>query len=94
MSRQNIIRSVLTAELVLLVPLVAMWFTEEVDWGVADFIIASVLLAGIGVACQLIVTSVKNNTRQVAIGIALGAAMVLIWVELAVGLFGSPFAGS
>lgn len=91
---QGLIRSVLVAELVLLVPLVAMLFTDELDWGVADFIIVSILLAGIGVAAQLIINGVKNNSRQVAKGVVLAAAMLLIWAELAVGVFGSPFAGS
>jgi hypothetical protein len=94
MKKQNIIRSILAAELVLLVPLGAMLFTEQVNWGVADFIIVGILLAGVGVAYQLIVTGVKNNSKLAAIGIVLAAAMLLIWIELAVGLFGSPFAGS
>lgn len=91
---KNIIRSVLVAELILLVPLVAMLFSDEVDWGAADFIIVGILLAGIGVAYQLIVTGAKNNSKQIAIGIVLVAMMLLIWIELAVGVFGSPFAGS
>lgn len=94
MKVNKIIRSVLVAELILLAPLIAMFFTEEVDWDVADFIVASILLAGIGLAYQLIVTGLKNNSRRAIIGAVLAAAMLLIWVELAVGLFGSPFAGS
>ena len=94
MKKQNIIRSILVAELVLLVPLLAMLFSDEVDWGPADFIIVGILLAGVGIAYQLIVNGVKNNSRQAAVGIVLAAAMILIWIELAVGLFGSLFAGS
>ncbi len=94
MKAKNIICSVLAAELVLLIPLAAMMFTDEVDWGVADFIIVSILLAGVGMAAQLIINGVKSNSRQAAIGVVLAAAMVLIWAELAVGIFGSPFAGS
>jgi hypothetical protein len=51
-------------------------------------------LAGVGFAYQLIVTGVKNNPHQAIIGIVLAAAMILLWVEMAVGLFGSPIAGS
>lgn len=87
MKQKNIIRSILAAELVLLVPFVAMWFTEEVDWGILDFIIVGILLAGVGFAYQLIVTGIKSNSRQVVVGIALAAAMILIWIELAVGIF-------
>lgn len=94
MKLKNTICSVLAAELILFVPLIAMQFTEEVDWDGRDFIIVGFLLAGIGVAAQLIINGVKNNHRQLAIGVILAAAMLLIWAELAVGIFGSPFAGS
>ena len=94
MKKKNVIRSILAAELILLVPFIAMFFTEEVDWNVPDFIIVGVLLVGIGVAYQLIVTGIKSNTKLAAIGIVLAATMLLIWAELAVGVFGSPFAGS
>jgi hypothetical protein len=94
MKSKNTVKYIVAAELVLLVPFVAMFFTDEVKWGLADFIIVGVLLAGIGIAAQLIINGVKTNSRQVAIGVVLAALMLLMWVELAVGLFGSPFAGS
>jgi hypothetical protein len=94
MNKSNLIRSILAAELILLIPFVAMFFTEEVDWKVPDFIIVGILLAGIGYAYRLIVDGIKSSTKQVAIGIMLAAVIILIWIELAVGIFGSPFAGS
>jgi hypothetical protein len=94
MKKGHIIRSVLAAEMILLIPLIAMFFTEEVDWKVPDFIVVGILLGGVGVAYQLIVTGIKNDSKQAAIGIVLAAAMILIWMELAVGVFGTPFAGS
>lgn len=87
MQKKKIIRSILAAELVLLVPLIAMQFTEEVQWNIPSFIVVGVLLAGVGFAYQLIVTGIKSNSRQVAVGIALAATMILIWIELAVGIF-------
>lgn len=94
MNKQRVIRSILAAELVLLVPLVAMLFTDEVDWNLADFIVVGILLAGVGVAYQLVVTGAKTNPRLAVVGVVLAAAMVLTWMELAVGVFGTPFAGS
>jgi hypothetical protein len=94
MKNQQIIRSVLAAELILLIPLIAMMFAEEVDWGILDFIVVGVLLAGIGFSYQLIVHGIKTNSRLVVVGIILAGAMILIWLELAVGVFNSPFAGS
>lgn len=94
MKKQHIIRSILAAELVLLVPLVSMLFTDEVDWKIPDYIIVGILLAGVGFAYHLITTGVRSNSRLVVVGIVLAALMILTWIELAVGLFGSPFAGS
>ena len=94
MRKRSMIRSILAAELVLLVPLLAMQFSDDWNWKPADFIIIGILLAGMGLAHELITNGAKNNSRQVAIGIVLTAVMLLIWIELAVGLFGSPLAGS
>lgn len=94
MNKKSIIRSILAAELILLVPFIAMFFTEEVDWKLPDFIIIGVLLAGVGFGAELVINGIKNNSRQVVIGVILAATMILIWMELAVGIFGSPFAGS
>lgn len=94
MKTKQIIRSVLAAELILLVPLIAMIFSDDAQWSVSDFIIVGVLLAGVGIGYQLIVTGIKNNSKQAALGIVLAALMILLWIEMAVGLFGSPIAGS
>ena len=94
MKKERIARSILAAEMVLLVPLLGMALSDEWDWGPLDFILISVLLAFIGLAYQLIVTGIRNNTWHTAIGIVLAASMILLWIEMAVGLFGSPIAGS
>jgi hypothetical protein len=77
----------------LLVPLVAMQFSSEVAWTLADFIVAGVLIAGTGLL-YVVLAGRAGGTRRLLIGAALGAAFVLVWLELAVGLFGTPFAGS
>jgi mannose/fructose/N-acetylgalactosamine-specific phosphotransferase system component IIC len=94
MKKQSIIRSILAAELVLLVPLIAMQFSDEWDWKLSDFIIIGMLLAGVGFAYQLIVNGLKSNFRHAIMGFIIAAVMILLWVELAVGIFGSPIAGS
>ncbi len=84
----------LTATLILLVPLVAMLFTEEVDWQLFDFVVAAILLFGTGLLIEFVLRKVKNTqTRLLYCGIVL-AVLFLVWAELAVGIFGSPFAGS
>lgn len=93
MKTQNIIRIVIGAALILMVPLVAMAFTDEVQWGLGDFIVMGGLLIGTGLLYELITSRVNTKYRGV-IAVVLLAALLLIWAELAVGIFGTPFAGS
>lgn len=73
----------------LLVPLVAMQFTEEVNWGLGDFVFAAVLFSGTLLAFELAAKTTTNIAYRAAAGVALAAALILIWVNLAVGLIGS-----
>jgi len=85
---------VLTVVLILLIPLIAMQFTSEVDWSPFDFLVMGVLLLGTGLACELVLRKVKKTAYRVAIVAGILVALLLIWAELAVGIFGTPFAGS
>ncbi len=77
------------AALILLLPLVAMQFTDEVNWDVADFALFGALLIAVGVPYELAVRTTGNNAARAAVGIALGAAFILVWVNGAVGIIGS-----
>jgi peptidoglycan/LPS O-acetylase OafA/YrhL len=85
---------VLTVALLLLVPFIAMQFTNEVNWSLFDFVVAGVLLLGTGLLCELVVRKVSKIEYRIAICVVLLIALLLIWLELAVGIFGTPFAGS
>ncbi len=78
---------------ILLTPLIAMQFTQEVDWSLADFAVGGVLLYGSGFLLDLIRRKVSGRIRVVAIAV-LVITLLLLWAELAVGLFGTPFGGS
>ena len=84
----------ITATILLLIPLVAMQFTEEVNWTLADFLVAGVLLYGTGLLCELILRKVKKVKLRIALCIAIIIVLLLIWAEMAVGIFGTPIAGS
>ena len=92
-NRRPLILSIAAAG-ILLIPLVAMQFTSEVNWNAADFIVAAALLFGMGTVLELTLRSVKKKSHQIAAGIFLLCTLALIWAELAVGIFGSPIAGS
>jgi hypothetical protein len=74
---------------VLLIPLIAMQFTDEVNWTVSDFIFAAVLLLGTSLGIELAVRKAKNSAYKVAASIALIASLLLIWINGAVGIIGS-----
>ena len=63
-----------TAVIMLLIPLVAMQFTDEVDWDVADFAIFGAMLAAAGGAFELVVRMTVNKTYHAAAGVGLPAA--------------------
>ena len=91
---KRLVGIMLTVALLLLIPFIAMQFTDEVDWSLFDFVIAGVLLLGTGLLCELVMRKVKKIEHRIVICVGLLAALFLVWVELAVGIFGTPFAGS
>ena len=76
------------ASLILLLPLVAMQFTDEVNWDVADFAFAGALLIGTGITYELAVRKTGDTAYRAAVGVALAAAFILVWLSLGVGIIG------
>ncbi|SDK61413.1 hypothetical protein SAMN05216212_2727 [Microbulbifer yueqingensis] len=72
----------------LLLPAIAMQFTEEVNWQVADFVVFGALLFGAGIAYELAVRMTPNASYRVAAGLALAAGFLLAWLSLGVGVIG------
>jgi hypothetical protein len=81
-------RLLLAAGLILMVPLVAMQFTDEVVWTPSDFVVAGALLFGTGLTYLLVSRKGDTLAYRAATGLALGAALFLVWANLAVGLIG------
>ena len=84
----------LTVVFLLLIPLIAMQFSNEVNWTPLDFIVAGILLLGTGLIFELVMRKVTKTQHRIALCIAILAALLIVWAELAVGIFGTPFAGS
>jgi hypothetical protein len=75
--------------LLLLLPLVAMRFTEEVNWTGSDFAFAAVLFGSVGLAFELIVRKSSNLAYRVGAAVAVIGAFLTVWVNGAVGMIGS-----
>lgn len=90
-SRQ--IKIVLGTALLLLVPFIAMQFTSEVYWALPDFVVAALLLLVTGFGCEWVMRKVNSKHLRYALIVLVIVLFLLIWAELAVGIFGSPLAG-
>jgi hypothetical protein len=80
--------------LLLTIPLIAMQLTDEVEWSLFDFIIMGTLLLITGLMGEIIFKRVKNSKYRLILYIIIAMIFFLLWAELAVGIFGTPFAGS
>ena len=77
------------AGLILLLPLVAMRFTDEVVWDETDFAVMGALLVGACGTFELAARTTGSIAYRAAVGVAVVAAFILIWINLAVGIIGS-----
>lgn len=86
---KSIVRIALVTASILLVPLLAMRFTEEVNWDLFDFIFMGALLFGVGLAYELVARRSEKTLYRVAFGVGLATAFLLFWVNGAVGIIGN-----
>ena len=78
------------AAALMLLPLVALRGIDAAAWDPpGDFVFLAILLAGVGIAYELATRVPGRNAYPAAIGIALAAGLLSIWINLAVGIIGS-----
>lgn len=74
----------LAVALVLAIPFIAMRFTTEVNWSLADFVIIGLLLFAAGLT--LIFIGRSNMRYKLLLAVLVMCLLIYIWVEFAVGL--------
>ncbi|UQB68495.1 hypothetical protein [Epilithonimonas zeae] len=79
---------------ILSIPLIAMQFTKEVNWAFSDFLIMGILLFATVFTIDFVLKKIKTLKSRLILVVGILALLVLVWAELAVGIFGSPFSGS
>ncbi len=94
MKNKRVIILLASVLILLLIPFIAMQFTNEVDWDIFDFTIMGLLLSATAFASEIVLRKVKSKKNRMLICGAVLFVFFLTWAELAVGIFGSPFAGS
>jgi hypothetical protein len=78
----------------LCIPLLAMQFSGDVRWSLADFVLAGFLLFLSGLVVMFIQNKVSKRSWQIGLILVVLFLLLILWAELAVGLFDSPFAGN
>lgn len=86
---KRVVGLVAAVAILLLIPLVAMQFTAEVNWSPIDFVVMGGLLLGVGLAYELVVRRSEKTAYRVAFGVGLLAVFLLFWVNGAVGIIGN-----
>lgn len=76
------------------IPVLGNIFSDEFDWSAGDFIIAAVLLFGTAFLIDVVQRVIKNKTYKILISGIVVLLLLLTWAELAVGIFGTPYAGN
>lgn len=66
-----------------------MQFTDQVAWDETDFAVMGIMLFGACSAYELAARTTRNIAYQAAVGVAVVAAFILIWMNLAVGIIGA-----
>jgi hypothetical protein len=80
--------------LLLLLPLVGMLISDEVNWSLFDFMIMGILILSVSFGIKQILRAGLTFKYKVLFIALFLLVFILIWVELAIGIFGSPIAGN
>jgi hypothetical protein len=83
-----LLAALIVPALLLLVPLVAMRFTDEVKWTGSDFAVAYIVLASAGLAFRFLFRRAGDWLTRAAATAAVGSTLFMMWANLAVGLVG------
>ncbi|MCA4895635.1 MAG: hypothetical protein ING84_11575 [Cytophagales bacterium] len=93
MKNNRLVIILISVGILLFIPLIAMQFTEEVKWTFFDFIAMGTLLLITGVILEVVLRKVTQTKYRILFCVLVIGAFLLIWAELAVGIFGTPLAG-
>ena len=94
MKTKNLFIILAVVAAILLIPFVGNQVSTEVNWSSFDFVIMGTLLFLTGLAINFAISKLKTLKSKVIACAVILFVLFIIWAELAVGVFGTPFAGS
>ena len=80
--------------LLLLLPLIGMFVSNQFNWSFFDFFIMGILILSLSFGIKQVFKTTKNIKYRILIIGTIVIVFLLVWAELAVGIFDTPFAGS
>lgn len=88
--RKNLLRPWIWGGLaaLLMLPLVAMQFTREVNWDETDFIVMGALLAVVGAGYEITIRLSDNVLYRFGAAVGVVTGFLTVWANLAVGFIG------
>jgi hypothetical protein len=84
----KIIRVLLVAAGLLIVPLTASCFVDGWNWGVGGYVFAWVMFASAGLGFTFVAGMGNTIAYKVAIGVACATGFILLWINAAAGIIG------
>ncbi|MBD3653528.1 hypothetical protein [Kangiella sp.] len=75
------------AALLMLAAVLANQFSDEFSWDKFDYLVFGIMLLGAGLAIELVLQFAKKPLYRLGLLIAIAVVFLLVWAELAVGIF-------
>ena len=69
------------------------FISDEFDWNIFDFIVLIIMMIFTAALFEIVSRIIKTKKNQKILFIFIVIILLLIWAELGVGIFNSPFAG-
>ena len=69
------------------------FISDEFDWNIFDFIVLIIMMIFTSALFEIATRTAKTKKNQKILFILITIIFLLIWAELGVGIFDSPFAG-
>jgi hypothetical protein len=83
---KRIVTYILIVIAILSLPLIAMQFTNEVNWTLFDFFMASFLIITSLTLIEITLQNLKNRTFKITSVLVIIVLFLLLWVDLSVGI--------
>ena len=80
--------------LLLLLPLIGLFVSNQINWSFFDFFIMGILILSLSFGIKQVFKTTKNTKYRILIIGTIVIVFLLVWAELAVGIFDTPFAGN